>query len=474
MRFSYREHSLVPIWVIPVLGIALALVTFIVCHLLIPWYRSDTTLFFPNAMEGGAQSLLSQLGRHPILGASGASSEVPLLGGIVSSPLIGTGPDVAIAVLSSARARKMVMDQLDLPKRWHINGGAAWKRLSTHVSFKIDQNGLLDVAAEDTNPHLAVAIARTYVQTFQKLSNVLSLNVAHRNRVFLEGRLRLARQKNQTLRNRLLNIEEMAPSTMAVMSQSSTDLAKMLGDIESEYTRAKVADESVNAQLKWATGAAWDTVKSINTLPSGVPFAHHTRAQVQELEGELALAGASFGPANPQYQQLKAQLGIARKQLHTEALREAHALKLNIAPEVATLYAQKVDADAKKDGLASVLAKLKAELSQLPAWKIKEEQIQRELQANEDLTELLATQTELARIAEARDATSFVTVDKPGFPTAPYSPRTLFDTVAAGFIGVIIGFGAFMAGRALNDAEPLHDIKPDAEISSRKKDKITT
>ncbi len=473
MRFSFRETSLVPIWIIPGLGIAAELITFVICHLLTPWYRSDTTLFFPNAMQSGAQSLLSRIGGEHVLGASGASSQVPLLGGLVSSPLIGTGPDVAIAVLSSARAKNIVMKQLDLPKVWHMNAGAAWKRLRTHVSFKIDENGLLDVAAEDTNPHRASIIAKSFVQTFQKLSNVLSLNVAHRNRVFLEGRLRLARERNKTLRERLLDIEEMAPSTLMTMSSSNSDLAKMVSNLETQYTQAKITDASINAQLKWSTGAAWNTVNSINALPSAEPFAKHERAQVQELEGEVALAGASFGPDNPQYRQLKVQLDIARKQLRAEAIREAHALKLNIAPEVAALYAKKVEADAETAGMSKVVDKLKNELSKLPAWKIKEEQIQHELQANENLTELLATQTELARIAEARDATSFVTIDKPGLPTAPYSPRTLFDTVAAGFIGIIIGFGAFMAGRALVDSESLTDIKSDSDTPSRMNDKIT-
>src|SRR6266576_2173044 len=110
-----------------------------------------------------------------------------------------------IGVLRSQTSQDRLIQQFDLRK---VYG----KRLVVDARTKLDENtaisedrksGIITISVTDHNPQRASALANAYVDQLNTLVSELSTSSAHRERVFLEERLKVAKQDLDDASNQL-------------------------------------------------------------------------------------------------------------------------------------------------------------------------------------------------------------------------------------------------------------------------------
>jgi uncharacterized protein involved in exopolysaccharide biosynthesis len=127
--------------------------------------------------------------------------------GAVAGDLLGLKSSGAlfIGVLRSQTSQDHLIQQFDLR---NVYG----KRLLTDARTKLDENtsiseerksGIITISVTDHSPQRAAALANAYVDELNSLVSELSTSSAHRERVFLEGRLKVAKQDLDDASNQL-------------------------------------------------------------------------------------------------------------------------------------------------------------------------------------------------------------------------------------------------------------------------------
>ncbi len=171
-----------------VLGASLVITT-IIAFLIPSKYTSTTRLMPPDQNSGSGLAMLAGLAGK----ASGSS--LTSLGGLgeLGEGLLGskTTGDLFVGVLSSRTVQDDLVSKFDLRKRY---GYKRWedarKKLAGRTNLSIDRkSGILSIEVTDQSPQRAAAMAQEYVAELNRTMADLNTSSAHRERVFLEGRL---------------------------------------------------------------------------------------------------------------------------------------------------------------------------------------------------------------------------------------------------------------------------------------------
>jgi capsule polysaccharide export protein KpsE/RkpR len=153
-------------------------------------YESEVQLMPPDGNSEGMMALLAGMGG----GSSGGSLSGGggMLGSLASSVLGGNkNSALFMGVLQSRTVEDALIDRFNLR---HVYGLRleiqAEKKLSDRTQITEDRkSGILSVTVSDHNPKRAAALANGYTDELNALMANLSTSSAHRERVFLEGRL---------------------------------------------------------------------------------------------------------------------------------------------------------------------------------------------------------------------------------------------------------------------------------------------
>jgi uncharacterized protein involved in exopolysaccharide biosynthesis len=171
------------------------LVSTLVAFLIPKSYTATTQLMPPDPQSTSGMAMMAAMaGKTGGLGALAGD-----LFGLKSSGAIFIG------VLRSQTSQDHLIDQFDLRK---VYG----KRLVVDARVKLDENtsisedrksGIITISVSDHNPQRAAAMAAAYVDQLNLLVAGLSTTAAHRERVFLEDRLKPAKQDLDEATNQL-------------------------------------------------------------------------------------------------------------------------------------------------------------------------------------------------------------------------------------------------------------------------------
>jgi len=398
------------------------------------WYQSGATLYFPAATGGGG--LLQQ-----ITGTSSGDPAVSAGGGLYSSPLVGTNPNMAMSVLATGRVQGRVMTELHLDKRWHLSGDKASARLSKSVSYGIDRNGFLAIQAQDTDPALTVQIVNSYIKAMQQVSTDLTTLLARRNRKALQAQL-------DDLNARLLS-EQNALTNMQMQANRSTPLgtgaqaAYQVLDAQRQATQIDL--KQAQALLAARLHTAKETTSNAVSLPAQLPYAQAARQKLSDLETQFAATRSTYGVDYPLYQQQQAEVQQAQAQYQEEVKRETMAVQKGITPDVAQMMANVQGLQAKLDGIHQAAAPLRSDLQSLPLDQMRQARLQSRVSMDMDLVKAMTLDVERAQEVEERNAPAFTVIDGAGVPDKPILPRVWFTTVFAVIAGFLLGIAWIVA-----------------------------
>ena len=172
------------------------LVSTLVAFLIPKSYMSTTQLMPPNPQSTSGMAMMAAMAAKAGGGLAGVAGD--LLGLKSSGALF-------IGVLRSETSQDRLIQQFDLRKVYGTRLVMdARKRLDENTSISEDKkSGIITISVTDHSPQRAAALASAYVDQLNSLVSELSTSSAHREREFLEERLKVAKQDLDDASNQL-------------------------------------------------------------------------------------------------------------------------------------------------------------------------------------------------------------------------------------------------------------------------------
>ena len=255
-------------------GVGLLLFT-LVAFLIPNSYTSIAQLMPPDGQSSSALAMMSAL-----VGKSGAGF-AGLTGDLLGLKSSGA---VFIGVLRSETSQDRIIQQFDLKRLYRT-------RLIADARKKLDQNtiisedrksGIITISVTDRSPQRAAAMANAYVDELNTLVAELSTSAAHRERVFLEERLKVAKVDLDDASNQLAqfssknNTLDMQTEGKAVLEAAST-LAGELIAAKSQLQGLRQIYTDNNPRVRALNGRVQELQKQMEKFdgsqqnPSGNP-----------------------------------------------------------------------------------------------------------------------------------------------------------------------------------------------------------
>jgi uncharacterized protein involved in exopolysaccharide biosynthesis len=165
-----------------------------VISLLIPRKYESTTRLMPPE-KGGLGGLAAMLAAAGIGGGDDKAGS--LVGGLVSDAVgLKSSSALFIGVLKSTTVQDELVDKFNLRKVYRVTYQKdAREVLSDNTDINEDRkSGIIAITVTDRSPQRAMQIARAYADELGRLTAQLNMSAAHRERVFLEERLKQVKQ----------------------------------------------------------------------------------------------------------------------------------------------------------------------------------------------------------------------------------------------------------------------------------------
>lgn len=166
---------------------------------------------------------------------------VSLAGAALSSNLLNekTPSAIAIGIMSSPKCLDDVINHLNLRSVYHVKRYRdAQKQLIANTKFAEDRKtGIVSIIVEDSDKYRARDIAQAYIDDLNDLLNNLTVSTAHRERIFLEGRLSAIKESLDSTTNEL-----------AQYSSQNAALDPTKQDTEAVEAAGRLQDELITAE----------------------------------------------------------------------------------------------------------------------------------------------------------------------------------------------------------------------------------
>lgn len=428
---------------------AAALLAYLATFLLHPRYQSTETLYFPMSNDDTSNPLSA-------LRASvkpGDPGSVPLVGGSVTSPEVGSSKDTALAILSSTSCLKYAIEKNDLTRVYNERMSRALKTLRGRLDVTIDKNGLIQMQVTDEDPQRAANILDSLREALLQMSNRLTVNVSRSNRQFIQDRVALA-QRNYDRRK--------ADLSAALLNYHFGDLQaveKALREYEGKREDADLKAKTLRSQIAETEAGVKTIIGQSGTFAGDFVALSHLYPSLSTLLQEmqkrnLAKADAKndYNPKSVQVEDAELDNKASGEMANGIIDRRRNLMSKGADPSTLSLSAQLRATETAELELATRVAAAKRVLAEATHESVELQSKKRDLSLATEELNLLQKELELARIAEIRDPSRFEVVD----PAEP-ADETVFPKrgLTAGIVFVLVLVGQVLPrlfGRT--DAEP--------------------
>lgn len=359
------------------------LVSTLVAFLIPKSYTSTTQLMPPDAQSTSAMAMMAGLAAKTGGGLGAMAGD---LLGVKSSGALFVG------VLKSQTAQDRLVQQFDLQKVYGYWGRNtllvdARTKLDDRTAISEDRkSGIVSISVTDRDPQRAAALANAYVEELNSLVAELSTSSAHRERVFLEGRLKVAKQDLDEATSQLAQFS--SKNNTLDIQQEGKAMLDAAGTIAGELIAAQ-------SQLQGLRQIYTDNNSRVRAM----------QARVTELRRQLEkLGGAKDNPVDD-----PATLTATKSQAADSRAEHAQL------------------ADPPSDPPASESSSLPyPTIHSLPLLGAKYSDFYRRAKIQETVFEMLTEQYELAKVQEAKETPSVKVLDPGAVPERKsFPPRAL-------------------------------------------------
>ncbi len=153
----------------------------VIVSLVVPvWYRATTVLLPPKDIS------------VPAAGLNNLSELFSATTGL-NLPVQATQSDLLVRMMKSKTITTRIMDRFDLKERYGArNFEEAYLTLMELSSFRVSDEGLLEVSFEDRDPQVAADVTNAFVDELDRLNREISSERTKQTREFLENRFEQA------------------------------------------------------------------------------------------------------------------------------------------------------------------------------------------------------------------------------------------------------------------------------------------
>jgi capsule polysaccharide export protein KpsE/RkpR len=287
--------------------------------LLISWlipnrYESSTRLMSPDMKASASEALMAGLlGRTS--GGGGGGGGLVGLGANLLGGLDNTGA-MFIGVLNSRSVADSLVKRFDLKKvyrdRWDKD---AREDLADRTNITQDRKSeIITISVQDRDPARAATLATAYVDELNRLLAQVNTSSAHRERVFIEERLKVVRQELDTASKQLADFS--TKTTTLDLKEQGKAMVGAVATLQGEL----IAYETQLSGLQQIYTANNVRVRS---LQARVNELRHQLEQVRGSGVEPQPGAAEGDEAYPSFRRLPA-LGVTYADLYREVkIREA-------------------------------------------------------------------------------------------------------------------------------------------------------
>jgi uncharacterized protein involved in exopolysaccharide biosynthesis len=388
------------LWHFAVRGLILST---IVAFLLPKQYESTARLMPPEKDTSSPLAMMAAMAGSGEESSAGGGSGSSL--GQVASDLLGTKSQGALytMVLEGTTIADRLIERFDLRKVYGVRYWAdARKKLANHTEITEDRkSGVIIIRVSDRDPRRAAQLAQAYVEELNRLIAVVSTSAARRERVFIEQRLKTAKQDLDTAAK---EFSEFASQNTAI-------------DIP-EQARAMVDAAAV---LQGQLIAAESEVQSLSQIytDNNVRL-RSARARATEIQKQLVKMGgddASFGPG--------AAKSAPKSSPVTNDLKPTE-------PDPAEMYPA---------------------IRELPLLGVRWANLYLQNKIQEKVYELLTAQYEVSRIQEAKETPSVQIYDMPQIPEKKSWPPRLLVILIGTVLSLCLGTGWIAVRKGWQDMD---------------------
>ena len=390
------------------------LVSALVAFLIPKSYTSTTQLMPPDPQSTSGMAMMAAMAAKAGGGLAGVAGD--LLGLKSSGALF-------IGVLRSQTSQDRLIEQFDL-------GNVYGAHLVTDARMKLDENtsisedrksGIITISVTDHSPQRAAALANAYVDQLNLLVSELSTSSARRERVFLEDRLKVAKQDLDDASNQLAQFS--SKNNTLDIQQEGKAMLDAAGTIAGELIAAQ-------SQLEGLRQIYTDNNSRVRSL----------NARVAELRRQLEKLGGTQGDA------------VKKPQASTLAKSPDGnpSLGQTADPPGDTLVGQAADPSTAKAGGGLPYPTIRS----LPLLGAKYADYYRRAKIQETVYELLTEQYELAKVQEAKETPSVKVLDPAKIPEKKSFPPRLIIMFLGGFLAFAISVVWALGSARWKEADP--------------------
>jgi uncharacterized protein involved in exopolysaccharide biosynthesis len=351
-------------------------------------YKSSASIMPPDQQNSSAL-MLAALSEH--LGSLGA------LSGLAGLPTGHANSELFIDLLQSGTVSGHLIDRFNLQhvyhKRYRVDAARRLARLTKITENK--KTGVITIEVEDTSRERACALVQAYLDELNQLVARTNTSAAHRERIFVEQRLREVKA----------NLED------------------------AEMKLSRFSSDSNAVDIKEQTHAMVDA-------------GAHVEAELIVEQSGLQSLRQIYGDGNVRVRESEARIASLQSQL----------AKMTGSPDpVAAGSAENAGGDTHA---SSETAALYPPLRQLPRLAVPYADLYRNVQVQEAVFQLLTQQYETARIEEAKDVPAVNVIDFPGLPEKKSFPPRLLLTVLLTFLSFAAASAIILARHYWSELSP--------------------
>jgi uncharacterized protein involved in exopolysaccharide biosynthesis len=316
-------------------------ILFTLAAFLLPKYYESTTRLMPPSHESSiTQTLLSAVtsGGAGGGGGNGGGGGSAALGSVAGELLGGQGNgDLFIGVLSSKTVQDRIIDEFNLKavygKKLYED---AEKKLKANTEISQDRkSGIIGITVTDRDPMRAAGISGAYVTQLNRAMTEVNTSAAHRERIFLDGRLT---EVKKDLESAEQEFSQYSSKSGAIdITEQGKAMVQAAAMLQGEYIAAesqlqglKQIYTSNNVRVRAAEARVGELSRQLEKMSGKLPEAENGTASADENSSlypsirELPLLGVKYSDL---FRRLKVQEAVFEVLTKEDELAKAQEAK---------------------------------------------------------------------------------------------------------------------------------------------------
>jgi chain length determinant protein EpsF len=305
------------------------------------------------------------------------------------------------------------------------------------------ESSVINITYRAVEPAFAAAVANAFSESYIKTNIELKVEPARQYTEWFAEQNKTIRDNLERAQARLSEYQQQR-GIVATDERLDNELNK-LNELSTQLT--VVQAQTSELQSKQRSGSASDTLPEIVQNP----LIQNLRADIARQEAKLKEASGNLGTNHPQYQRMQVELATLKDKLDSETRHISSGFSTSSTVGRQREAALRGAIEAQKSRVLQ-LRRERAELSVLT----------RDVEAAQKNFEAVSQRFNQSRL-ESQSTQTNVSILTPAFePVRPSSPKVLLNTVAALFLGAMLGIAAAflleMVDRRVRSREDLAEV----------------